>query len=95
MPTYTKCLNNEKREDLGWTSPFEMYFWRRSNELFNATMNADGQITTERTCQPTDADFLSLKKITESWRRKAEKVSDRIDKQKKKYHAKKHLYRLY
>ena len=26
---YTKCLNNEKREELGWKSPFEIYFERK------------------------------------------------------------------
>ena len=28
-----KCLNNEKREELGWKSPFEVNFGRKHNEL--------------------------------------------------------------
>ena len=30
---YSKCLNNDKREELGWRSAFEVYFERKSNEL--------------------------------------------------------------
>ena len=33
LPEYMKCINNEKREELGWKSPFEIYFERKSNEL--------------------------------------------------------------
>lgn len=47
ISTYPKCLNNEKIEDLGWMSPFEIYFGRKSNELVSADMNVDGHITTE------------------------------------------------
>ena len=30
---YSKCLNNDKREELGWRSAFEVYYGRNSNEL--------------------------------------------------------------
>ena len=33
LPNYTKYINNEKREELGWQSPFEVYFGRKSYEL--------------------------------------------------------------
>ena len=33
LPNYMKFVNNEKREALGWQSPFEIYFGRKSNEL--------------------------------------------------------------
>lgn len=46
ISTYAKCLNNEKIEDLGWMSPFEIYFRGKSNELVSAHMNVDGHITT-------------------------------------------------
>jgi len=35
LQQYAKCLNNEKREALGWRSPFEVYYGRKSNELVN------------------------------------------------------------
>ena len=33
LPNYMKCVNNEKRKALGWQSPFEIYFGRKSNEI--------------------------------------------------------------
>ena len=30
---HTKCLNNERRKELGWRSAFEKYYGRKSNEL--------------------------------------------------------------
>ena len=30
---YSECLNNDKREELGWRSAFELYYRRKSNEL--------------------------------------------------------------
>ena len=30
---YSKCLNNDKCEELGWKSDFEVYYRRESNEL--------------------------------------------------------------
>ena len=30
---YAKCLKNEKREELGWWSAFEVYYGRKCNEL--------------------------------------------------------------
>ena len=30
---YSKCLNNDRREELGWRSTFEVYYGRNSNEL--------------------------------------------------------------
>ena len=33
LPNYMKCLNNEKREELGWQSLFQVYFGRKSTEF--------------------------------------------------------------
>jgi hypothetical protein len=95
IPQYVTCLNSEKREQLGWKSPFEIYFGRKSNELINAGMIADGYISIQRTCQAMESDYSSHKKITKSWRKKAKKASDKLDERMKKYHAKKHCYRIY
>ena len=35
LPDYMKCLNNEKKEELGWKSPFEICYGRKSNELLH------------------------------------------------------------
>ena len=33
LQNYIKCINNGKREELGWQCPFEFYFGGNSNEL--------------------------------------------------------------
>ena len=33
LPNYMKCINNEKREELGWQTNFEVYIARKSNKL--------------------------------------------------------------
>lgn len=95
LPEYANCLNNEKREELGWKSPFEIYYGRKSNELINAGINLDGQITTQKTCQPKDSDFLCHRKRSKSWRKVARKASHRLAERMKNYHAKKHSYKIY
>ena len=35
LQDYAKCLNNEKREELAWKSPLEIYFGRKSYDLVN------------------------------------------------------------
>ena len=39
-----KCLNQEKKEELGWKSAFEIYFGRKVNELKNEGKNHDNTI---------------------------------------------------
>ena len=38
LPNYMKCLNNKKCAELGWQSPFEVYFGRKSNELVRCSL---------------------------------------------------------
>ena len=51
LPEYMKCLNNEKKEELGWKSSFEIYYGRKSNKLLN-----DG-----KTSEDFDIDVVSTK----------------------------------
>ena len=32
LQDYMNCVNSEKREELGWKSPFEIYYGRKSNQ---------------------------------------------------------------
>lgn len=43
LSKYAKCLNNDKREELGWKSAFEVYYGRKSNELVNCGIPVEGQ----------------------------------------------------
>ena len=38
---YSKCLNNDKREELGWRSAFEVYYETKSNELVKCGVPAN------------------------------------------------------
>ena len=90
LPNYARCLNNEIREELGWKSPFEIHFGRKSNELVNAGSAYDGLITTMEIQQPTISDQnLHLKK-TQKWRDSVKNASNRLDKRMIRTYAKKH-----
>lgn len=95
LPDYAKCLNNEKREELGWKSPFEIYYGRKSNELLNAGLNSTDEITFQKTLPPKESDFSMSRKKFESWRTSAKKASDRLDLRMKRYNSKKHDYKIY
>ena len=43
IPTYMKRLNNDKPEELGWKSPFDIYYGRKSNELLNADIRIEDE----------------------------------------------------
>jgi len=38
LPTYCRILNEEKKEELGWLSPFEVYYGRKSNVVVKAAL---------------------------------------------------------
>ena len=38
LPRYCRVLNEEKKEELGWLSPFEVYYGRKSNVLTKASL---------------------------------------------------------
>ena len=46
-----KCWNNEKKEELEWKSPFEMFYEKKSSELLN-----DG-----KSSEDFDSDIVSTK----------------------------------
>ena len=95
LPDYDKCLNNEKREELGWKSSFEIYFGRKSNELVNAELTYDGYVSVEITSKPSKKNFTAHEKKRESWRENPQKASDRFGDRTKKSHERKNSYKLY
>ena len=46
--SFMNCLNFERREELGWKYPFEIYFERKANELLNEDQNRDSTIDTSK-----------------------------------------------
>ena len=50
-----KCLNNEKKGELGWKSPFQIYYGRKSNESLN-----DGKSVTISTLTLLAPNYLHM-----------------------------------
>ena len=95
LPDYAECLNNVKREALGWKSPFEIYFRRKSHELVNAGLTYDGYVSVEVASKPSKMNFIAHEKKRESLRENAQKASDRLDDRVKKSHKRKNFNKLY
>ena len=84
-----KCLNNEKREELGWHSLFETYFWKKSNELVRYGLPKNrGSPEVKNVLKPTKSDFNIFKKLYSKTRKHAldsnEKVARRTVKDLRK-----------
>ena len=95
LPEYMKCLNNDKREELGWKSAFEIYFGRKSNELVNEGKNYDSTINARRTIGPSTRDYGQQIQNTDSWRKIASKADDRMTKRMLESDARRHKYKIY
>ena len=93
--SYFNCLNLEKREELGWKSPFEIYFGRKANELLNKGQNCDDTIDTSKYTIPSAKDYQDQLKRAKKWRREAKKANDRIARRTLDSHARKNTYKLY
>ena len=69
-----KCLNNEKKEELGWQSPFEICYERISSELLNDRKSSeDFDIDIVNTKLPLQSEYLKQAKQTEDSRNTAKK----------------------
>ena len=76
-----KCLNNEKKEELGWKSSFEIYYGRKSNELLNdGKSSEDFDIDVVSTKLPSQSEYLQQAKQTKGWRNAANIADERMAK---------------
>ena len=82
LPNYMRVLNESAREELGWQSPFEVYYGRKSNFVVKASYNTNKTITWMSTSsEPTSINVLQnrskrIKKI----RSEAAENTKRLDK---------------
>ena len=91
-----KCLNNEKKEELGRKSPSEIYCWRKSNELLNdGESSEDFDIDIVSTKLPSQSQYLQQAKQTEDRRNAAKKADERMTKLMVEKHARKNIYKTY
>ena len=81
LPRYATILNEGAREELGWKSPFEIYYGRKSN----AILNEQTESLTNNETQVTKTMLPSKKDIAKHWQhvlhlRKQAKISgQRVD----------------
>ena len=69
-----KCLNNEKKEELGRKSPFEICYERKSSELLNDRKSSeDFDIDIVSTKLPLQSEYRKQAKQTEDSRNTAKK----------------------
>ena len=60
-----KCFINEKREEVGWPFPFEVYFGRKSNELVCCSLPENrGSPEARKVSKPDRNDFNRFKSST-------------------------------
>ena len=59
-----KCINNEKREELGWQTNFEVYIGRKSNKLVRCGLPKNwGSPVVKKVSKPAKNDFIRFKKL--------------------------------
>ena len=76
-----KCLNNKKREELGWHSAFEIYFWKKSNELVRYGLAKNrGSPEVRKVLKPTKSDFNIFKKLNSKTRKHALDSNEKVAK---------------
>ena len=79
---YSKCLNNDKHEELGWRSAFEVYYERKSKELvkYGVPVNREKQFNVQKVIQPSENLIYEHQKRVDEERGKTKyynkKVSD-------------------
>ena len=95
LPNYMKCLNNEKREELSWKSPFEIYFGRKDNELTNDGKKFDSNIEVMATTCPNSKQYSRQAKQTSNWRKSAKKADERMSKRMLEKHKRQNVYKTY
>ena len=95
LPKYMKCLNQEKKEELGWKSAIEIYFRRKVNELKNERKNHDKTIYIAETVGPSRKDFRNQKYNTNQWRKKAREADPRMTERMLEKDTGRNVYKIY
>ena len=90
-----KCSNQEKREELGWQSAFEIQFGRKANELKNEGKNHDKTIHLAKTVGPSTEDFRNQKHNTNQWRKKAREADLRMTERMMEKDFLRNVYKIY
>ena len=82
LPEYMKCLNNEKREALGWKNPFQIYISGKF-KLIKESLDAQDDTIYEKVYEvPTASDYQKQYeqnvKVSEKARAKCKGIDESI-----------------
>ena len=84
LPLYEAILNEDPKEELGWKSPFEIYYVRKSNRVVCPLLDNSLPVPTETITAADDVndspqpdDLNQLKKRREQFRDAARKANER------------------
>ena len=90
LEDYNRILNEECKEELGWRSPFEIYYERKSNQLVKASLDCvdsdDNIVTTAPKKRELAGHMKKVKKIRRRAKRYSKKLDDRMVKSHKRRH---------
>ena len=90
LEDYNRILNEECKEELGWRSPFEIYYGRKSNQLVKASLDCvdsdDNMVTTAPNKRELACHLKKVKKIRRRAKLYSKKLNDRMVKSHKRRH---------
>ena len=77
---YSKCLNNAKREELGWRSAFEVCYGRKLSELVKCgnPVNREKELNVQKVIQISENLIYKSQKRVDEEREKAKNTNKKV-----------------
>ena len=89
LPDYNRVLNEESKEELGWKTPFQIYYGRGSNVLVKAPLNSEQSDDWHVVSSfPTQNDLNHHSRNIKRLRKRASVYSKRLNYRMMKWHKK-------
>ena len=90
LASYSRILNEESKEELGWKSPFQVYFGRKSNILVKASLENMADLNDCIMKAPKRKDYRRHFKKVKKLRERAQLYSKRMNERMVRRHARLH-----
>ena len=90
LEDYNRILNEECKEELGWRSPFEIYYGRKSNQLVKASLDCVDSDDNIVTTAPKKRELACHLKKVKKFRRRAKLYSKKLNDRMVKSHKRRH-----
>lgn len=90
LTSYNRIVNEESKEELGWKSPFEVYFGRKSNILVKASLENVADLNDCIIKVPKRKDYRRHFRNVEKVRKRAQLYSKGMNERMVKRHARLH-----